>query len=121
MLLRDFIEQTLEDYNVRVNAAIEPLTREEMGWKPDPEANSIAFIYWHVARVEDGWTNVFAKGEASLWQRERWGEKLGLSALGSGFGYSAEQVANFPNLPKDLLQVYFASVRKETLEFLLEI
>ena len=118
MLLRDFIVQTLEDYNVRVNAAIEPLTSEEMGWNPDPEANSIAFIYWHVSRVEDGWTSAFAKGEDSLWLRESWGDKLGLSDLGSGFGYSPEQVANFPNLPKDLLQAYFASVRKETLEFL---
>jgi hypothetical protein len=118
MLLRDFIVHTLEDYNVRVNAAIEPLTSEEMGWKPDPEANSIAFTYWYVARIEDDRTNAFAKGEAGLWLRESWGDKLALSDLGSGFGYSPEQVANFPNLPKYLLQAYFAFVRKETLEFL---
>lgn len=118
MLLRDFIEETLEDYSERVNAAIEPLSQEEMGWKPDPEANSIAFIYWHVARVEDGWTNTFGKGETNVWLRDKWQDKLGLPELGSGFGYNADQVANFPNPPKDQLQTYFATVRSETLEFL---
>ncbi len=118
MLRRDFTVHTFEDYNVPVNATIESMTSEEMGWKPYPEANSIAFIYWHVARVEDGRINAFAKREASLWLRQSWGDKLGLFDQGSGFGYSPEQVANFPNLPKNLLQAYFASFRKETLEFL---
>ncbi|MDA0769103.1 MAG: DinB family protein [Chloroflexi bacterium] len=118
MRLGDFIEETLEDYYGRVNVAIEPLTSLEMAWRPSPEANSIAFIYWHVARVEDGWTNSFGKGESAVWQRDRWHERLGLAEKGSGFGLSVEELAAFPDLPKDLLQEYFTSVRQETLAFL---
>lgn len=118
MLLRDFIEETLEDYNVRVSAAIEPLSQQEMLWRPGPEANCVAFIYWHVARVEDGWTNSFCKGESGVWLRDRWYERLGMPEQDSGFGYAAEQLAAFPEMPKDLLQAYFASVRSETLAFL---
>lgn len=118
MLLRDFIEQTLEDYNVRVEAAIESLTAHEMAWRPGPEANSIAFIYWHVSRAEDGWTNSFGKDEPQLWVRDRWHERLGLPEKGSGFGLVAEQVATFPETPKDLLREYFASVRGETLAYI---
>ena len=118
MLLRDFIEETLEDYEVRVNAAVEPLTQDEMGWRPGPDANSITFIYWHVARVEDGWTNAFCKDEAGVWVRDRWYERLGMPEGDSGFGYSTEQLASFPEMPKDLLQSYFAAVRSETLAYL---
>ena len=62
MELGEFIEQTLEDYRRRVYAAMESLTEDEINWMPNPESNSIAFLVWHVARVEDRWTNTFARG-----------------------------------------------------------
>ena len=51
--------------------------------------------------------------------RDGWYERFGLPKDVSGYGFTAEQVANFP-LPKDFSQVtdYFDSVRKETLEYL---
>ena len=118
MKLGDFIEQTLEDYHTRVLAAIKPLSHEEMTWRPDPESNSVAFIFWHVIRVEDRWTNTFAKDGQEVWLRGRWHEKLNMPKHDVGFGYSSEQLEGFANPPKEDLQEYFHTVRTEMLEFL---
>ena len=118
MRLGDFIEQTLEDYHTRVLAAIKPLTEPEMIWRPNQESNSVSFIFWHVTRVEDRWTNTFARGEPEAWVRDRWSDRFGLADGDIGVGYSVDQLAAFPDLPKEQLQGYFESVRGDTLAFL---
>ncbi len=34
---------------------VEPLSQEQMLWRPGPERNSIAWQLWHIAEVEDNW------------------------------------------------------------------
>ena len=53
MELEAFTEHVLADYQHRLLNALDGLTSEELAWRPSPEANSIAFIMWHVTRVED--------------------------------------------------------------------
>ena len=118
MELGEFIEQTLEDYRRRVYAAVGPLSEEEINWRPDPESNSIAFLVWHVARVEDRWTNTFAKGAEEVWLRQSWYERFGLSEGEMGFSFDVDQLSAFPRLTIELLQGYFDEVREETLELI---
>ena len=66
MDLKDFIEQALEGFKARLYRTLEGLTTEELGWRPDSQANSIAFIAWHVARVEDRWTQWFARDSVEV-------------------------------------------------------
>ena len=72
MELTEFIEQTLEDCRRRVYGATAPLTPQEMAWRPDPAANSINFLVWHIARVEDRWIQGFARGDEEIWIRDGW-------------------------------------------------
>lgn len=34
---------------------VEPLTQGELEWQPPNDANSIAWLLWHIAEVEDNW------------------------------------------------------------------
>ena len=118
MELGEFIEQTLEDYRRRVYAAMKPLTEDEINWMPNPESNSIAFIVWHVARVEDRWTNTFAKGAEEVWLRQGWHQRFGLPEKEMGLRFDVEQLSAFPRLSTELLEGYFDAVREETLELI---
>ncbi len=118
MELGEFIEQTLEDYRRRVYAATEPLSEDEINWRPDPESNSIAFLLWHVARVEDRWTNTFARGVDEVWVRQDWHQRFGLPENEVGLRFDVEQLSAFPRLTIDLLHGYFDAVREENLELI---
>ena len=57
----DIIRWVFEDYWKRLDQALDGLTSDEIFWKPDPQCNSIGFLVWHLARVEDTWINIFAQ------------------------------------------------------------
>ena len=117
MKLNEFVEHCLEDYRRRVYAATAPLSEEEMHWRPDAESNSIAFLIWHTARVEDRLINVFARGAEEVWTRDGWSAKTSIPESDHGVNYTLEQVAALPPIAKDDLQQYFDAVRAETLAF----
>ena len=118
MKLNEFIEQCLEDYRRRVYAATAPLTEEEMHWRPDAESNSIAFLIWHTARVEDRLVNVFARGGEEVWKRDGWSARTEIREGDHGVNYTLEQVSALPPITKEDLQEYFDAVREETLPYL---
>lgn len=53
MRVTAFIEDLLEESKRRLYRSLRDLTPEELAWRPAPDANSIGFIVWHIARVED--------------------------------------------------------------------
>ena len=118
MRLNEFIEQCLEDYRRRVYAATMPLSEDEMHWRLDAESNSIAFLIWHTARVEDRLINVFARGADEVWTRDGWSAKTGIPEGDHGVNYTLEQVAALPAITKEQLKEYFDAVREETLPYL---
>ena len=118
MKLNEFIEECLEDYRRRVYAATAPLSEEEMHWRPDEESNSIAFIIWHTARVEDRLINVFARGEDEVWKRDGWSAKTEIPEGDHGVNYTLEQVSALPPITKEQLKEYFDAVREETLPYI---
>ena len=114
------IEQTLEDYWQRMEHALDGLMPAELAWRPDAASNSIAFIVWHVNRVEDRWIQVFAQGIPDVWARDGWDEKFGISddSLGIGFGLNVDQLGKFPAISKENLDGYRHAVQNETQAFL---
>lgn len=117
MELQLFIEQTLEECKRRLYRTVQGLTAAEIARRPGPEANSIGFMLWHVARVEDRWLHRFALDGTEVWLRDGWHSRCGLPAGDTGVGYSAAQVAGFVVPPVELLQGYFDAVRQETLAY----
>ncbi len=112
------IEQTLGDYWQRMEGALEGLSPVELAWRPDAESNSIAFIVWHVARVEDIWIQIFAQGMPDVWTRDGWHEKLGLSQDEAFLGLSVEQLGKFPAITKENLDGFRHAIQNETQAYL---
>ena len=48
-----FVRQTLQQAHLRLQATCEGLRDEQARSRPAPRSNSISFILWHIARVED--------------------------------------------------------------------
>lgn len=107
----------MEDYRRRMYAATAPLSEDEMHWRPDAESNSIAFLIWHTARVEDRLIQTFARGEQEVWVRDGWSDRMGVPQGDTGVNYTLEQVDAFPAVASDTLKEYFDSIREETLPY----
>jgi hypothetical protein len=118
MDLQTFIAQTLDECKRRLYRTLQGLTPAELAWRPGSEANSLSFMVWHVARVEDRWLHRFAQDTTEVWQRDGWYQRCGLPENDTGVGYTAEQVARFPNPDITELEGYFDAVRQETLTYL---
>ena len=114
MDMKDFIEDALEEFKERLYQTVDGLSTEELAWRPNSQANSIAFIAWHVARVEDRWTQWFARDSVEVWVREGWYLRTGLSEGDTGIGYGVAQLSAFPAITAGVLRSYADGVRKQT-------
>src|SRR5215831_12603249 len=89
MEIQELIEGTLADYRNRLETALAGLTTEELAWRPDHHSNSIGFMLWHLARVEDRWI-VRDHRVATCGRRKSWcSVSLAPGAFSSGFGLTS--------------------------------
>jgi len=102
-----------------VSAATEDLRLEEAGFRPDPDANSIAWLVWHLTRVQDDHVAEIA-GEEQEWVRGGWNTRFGTDTAVSntGYGHTSAQVAEVrPDRIVDLAG-YHDVVYRRSLEYL---
>ncbi|SFK54769.1 mycothiol transferase [Geodermatophilus ruber] len=99
--------------------AVEGLTPEQLTYRPAPNANSIAWLAWHLARVQDDHIAEVA-GTEQVWTAEGWYDRFGLPfpPSATGYGFTSEQVAQVRVPSADLLLDYAAAVHARTAEFL---
>ena len=118
MDFRDVVKLGLEEYMRDLQKALDGLTAEERRFQPGPESHHIDYTVWHMARVEDGWMNRGIRRGDQVWNRDGWDKKLGLPERDNGFGYTAEQVANFPTFDLGEIMSYYGAVREDTLQLI---
>ena len=121
MDLLEIATEMLEEYHSRLYTYLDGLTTEELNWRPDSSANSIAFIVWHTARVEDRWFHLFCQGKPDLWINGRWYEKLRMNKNQPVAKYKPKELEYFPILTMGELKSYFEAVRLETQKYLVNI
>ncbi|WP_028709550.1 mycothiol transferase [Propionicicella superfundia] len=94
-----------------IPAVLDGLTTEDVLWRPDPGANSIGWLIWHLTRAEDAIVSHIAGAEQE-WDTGKWNETFGLpyAAPGGGFGMSAEDVGRFTVPDPDVLRQYAEAV-----------
>ena len=102
-----------------VKTEIEGLTPEQLVWRPQPDANCIAFIAWHIARVGDVFFSQRLLHQPEVWFSGGWEARTGLQVggaglrgLGMGTGFSDEQAGDMPKLPAADYQAYLDAVAK---------
>ncbi|HEY5978700.1 MAG TPA: DUF664 domain-containing protein [Microlunatus sp.] len=95
------------------------LTDETAWWRPDAEANSIAWLLWHLSRVQDDHVAGVA-GTEQTWPRFRDEAALPLDPDDTGYGHTSAQVGAV-RLSADLLNRYQTEVHRATLAYLEEL
>ena len=112
-LLRDAFTRLIE----HVDELTAGLTDDVATYRPTPEANSIAWLVWHSARVQDVQVCDIAKTQ-DVWSADGWVDRfaLDLPRDDTGYGHSAESVAKV-RAPADLLAGYYRAVHDMTLKF----
>jgi len=120
MDMKAFAVYALNDARAYLTQALDGLTDEELLWQPQPGANHIAFMLWHMFREEDRFFQYKLRGSPQVWEEGRWHEKLHLpeDPQDVGFGWSAERVAAFPRVRLSDLLAYGDAVRARTMDYL---
>ncbi|MFK0117791.1 DinB family protein [Streptomyces sp. NPDC090994] len=99
-----------------VHAAVDGVGPDELAARPSPDANSVAWLIWHLTRVQDDHI-ADAFGLDQVWLAQDWEKRfgLGLPARDTGYGHSPAQVAKVRVGSADLLTGYYDAVHEQTL------
>ncbi len=102
-----------------VHATVDGLTPEQLAYRPDGDANSIAWLVWHLARVQDDHL-ADAFDAAQVWTSQGWAERFDLPfpASATGYGFASADVAAVRVASGDLLTGYVDAVRAQALRHL---
>ncbi|MHB1497567.1 MAG: mycothiol transferase [Acidimicrobiales bacterium] len=101
-----------------VHAAIDGLSSDELAQRLDWDANSIAWLVWHLSRVQDDHVSEVA-GVDQIWTSRGWAERfaLPLAPSDTGYGHTSEQVALVRVGDPALLAGYYDAVHDETARY----
>jgi len=75
-------------------AVVDGLDPERLAWRPDPGANSIGWLVWHLTRIQnDHLADAF--GVEQVWTSGGWAGRFGLpfDVAATGYGASPDDVA----------------------------
>lgn len=102
-----------------VHQVVDGLTPEQLTFRVDGTANSIAWLVWHLTRIQDDHV-ADAAGTSQIWTSAGWAQRFGLpfDAAQTGYGHSIEDVAVLQVESEELLTGYHDAVYEQTLEYL---
>lgn len=116
-ILRDSFNRLIE----HVDALTDGLSDEVSFFRPvtmsGQQANSIAWLIWHSARIQDAQLAGVA-GVEQVWFRGGWVDRfaLDLPRDAHGYGHTADEVGKV-RAPGNLLASYYHAVHRMTLEY----
>ncbi|MEZ5094416.1 DinB family protein [Nocardioides sp.] len=95
------------------------LTRDQLRWRPDDDANPVGWLVWHLTRVQDDHLAGVGQVEQA-WTGLGYADRFGLPypVEAHGYGHSSEDVAAFDVAGPDLLVDYHDAVHGLTLRVL---
>lgn len=95
-LLADAFDRVHDD----LHAVLGDIDAEALTWRPGPDANSIAWLTWHLTRVQDDHISGVAgrldvAGGQQVWLTDGWYERFNLpfDRMAHGYGQSSSDVA----------------------------
>jgi hypothetical protein len=105
-----------------VGAVVPGLDTEGLHWRWEGEGNSIAWLVWHLTRIQDDHVAA-AFGQEQIWLSGGWQRRfaLPLEPRDTGYGHSSDEVAAVRVDSADLLLDYFAAVQEPTLALLAQL
>jgi uncharacterized damage-inducible protein DinB len=101
-----------------VHRVVDGLPEDRLTARIDPDANSIAWLAWHLTRVQDDHVAGVA-GTEQVWTSDGWAERFGLpfdpSAI--GYGHSSAEVGQVRGVPAEDLAGYHDAVHAASVAF----
>ena len=115
----ELLQEALDRVGETVHAAVQGLTEEQLTARVKPGANSIAWLVWHLARVQDDHVADVA-GTDQVWTSGGWHEQFGLpfDAHEHGYGHSSDDVAKVRGITAEQLADYYDAVAAATREYI---
>ncbi len=119
MEIKNFTLISLDRVLSSVRLTLDGMTAEQLTYRPHPEANSVAWVMWHLTRGLDRRVAML-DGAEQTWVADRLYEQFNLPADPDdyGVGHNAEQVAAVRPRDASLLLDYYESVHGRMREFL---
>jgi len=113
-LLTDSFERIRSD----VDGAVQDLTPEQLTVRLDDNTNSIAWLVWHLTRIQDDHVADAAQLE-QVWTSSSWAERFALpfDAADTGYGHTATDVAAVTVNSGRMLAEYHDAVHDQTIRF----
>ncbi|MGC4962353.1 mycothiol transferase [Gordonia sp. DT218] len=101
-----------------VHAVLDGITADQLVYRPTSEANTIAWLVWHLTRAQDAQIADVA-GTDEVWTSAGFHERFDLPfpATASGYGQSAEEVGQVVAEP-GLLRDYYDATHAVTIGYL---
>ena len=117
-VLADAFGRILDDFEL----AVAGLTSDQLAFRPDPEANSIAWLAWHAARVQDDHVSALAM-RPQAWIEDGFRQRFGtdIDPHDIGYGHTADQVAAVRPAGPEILIDYLRAVTERTLDYVAHI
>jgi uncharacterized protein DUF664 len=105
-----------------VHEAADGLTGEQLTARVGPDANSIAWLVWHLARVQDDHVADVA-GIEQVWTAQDWHRRFGLPfpPADIGYGHRSADVAAVRTDSPELLTGYYDAVHEQTIGWIADL
>jgi hypothetical protein len=114
-IARSLVDDCFDRIAASVVDMCDGLTDEVATFRVDPEANTIAWLLWHLSRIQDDHVSE-AAGSQQVWVRWRERFDLPFAEHATGYGQNSAEVAAVRVGP-DLLAGYHAEVHQMTAEY----
>jgi Protein of unknown function (DUF664) len=114
----DLLVDAFDRVRSTVHAAVEGLTDEQLVARLDPDANTVAWLVWHLTRVQDDHVADVA-GVEQVYTAQGWADRFAFpfSKAEIGYGHSSADVAAVRVDDPTLLVDYYDSVHDQTLRY----
>lgn len=101
-----------------VHSVLASASPEVLRFRPDPQANTIAWLVWHLTRVQDAQI-ADLMGAEQVWTAGTWVERFDLpfDPAATGYGQSTDDVGEVQT-GATLLVGYFDAVHERTIAYL---
>jgi uncharacterized damage-inducible protein DinB len=119
MQTRDVLVDAFGRIRETVAEVLDGLTADELSFRPSSDANSIAWLVWHLTRIEDDHVAHLARREQA-WTAAGWVDRFALpfDAAATGYGHTSDEVSAVRVDGPDLLVGYHEAVHAECVRYL---
>lgn len=122
MTIADLLADAFGRIRDGVHQAVDGLSPGQLAFRPDSDANSIGWLAWHIARIQDDHI-ADAAGTSQIWTSQHdgatWADRFGLpfAVAATGYGHGPEAVAAVQVRSGELLTGYHDAVHEQTLAY----